>query len=34
MPSRNSFNVTSSGPLPTSKGIVRWDRRPPLCSSL
>ena len=27
-------SVTSSGPLPTSKGVVRWDRRPPLCSSL
>jgi hypothetical protein len=28
------LNVTSSGPLPTSKGIVRWDRCPPLCSFL
>jgi hypothetical protein len=28
------FIVTSSGLLPTSKGIVRWNRRPPLCSSL
>jgi hypothetical protein len=28
------INVTSSGPLPTSKGSVRWDRCPPLCSSL
>jgi hypothetical protein len=27
------FIVTSSD-LPTSKGIVRWNRRPPLCSSL
>jgi hypothetical protein len=27
------FNVTSSGPLPTSKGIVCCDRRPPRCSS-
>ena len=34
IPSVNSFNVTSSGPLPTSKGFVRWDRCPPLCSSL
>jgi hypothetical protein len=28
------FNPTSSGPFPTRKGIVRWDRCPPLCSSL
>ena len=28
------FNVTWSGPLPASKGVVRWDRCPPLCSSL
>jgi hypothetical protein len=34
MPSGSSFNMTLSGPLPTSKGIVRWDRCPPLCSSL
>jgi hypothetical protein len=34
MSSGNSFNVTSSGPLPTGKSIVRWDRCPPLCSSL
>ena len=27
-------NVTSSGPLLTSKGVVRWHRCPPLCSSL
>ena len=33
IPSSNSFNMTSSGSLPTSKGIVRWDRCPPLCSS-
>ena len=32
--SSNPFNVTSSGPLPTGKGIVRWHRCPPLCSSL
>jgi hypothetical protein len=25
MPSDNSLNVTSSGPLPTGKSIVRWD---------
>ena len=25
MPSGNSFNVTSSGLLPTSKSLVRWD---------
>jgi fungal STAND N-terminal Goodbye domain len=30
----SSFNVNSSGPLPTNKRIVRWDRCPPLCSSL
>jgi hypothetical protein len=29
----NLFNVTSSGALPTSKGVIRWDRCPPLCSS-
>jgi hypothetical protein len=34
VPSGNPFNVTSSGPLPTSKRIVRWDQCPPLCSSL
>ena len=28
------FNVTSSGPLPTGKGVIRWDRCPPLCLSL
>jgi hypothetical protein len=28
------LNVTPSGPLPTGKGAVRWDRCPPLCSSL
>ena len=28
------FNVTSSGSLPTCKGIVRWDRCSPLCSYL
>jgi hypothetical protein len=28
------LNVISSGPLPTGKSIVRWDRCPPLCSSL
>jgi fungal STAND N-terminal Goodbye domain len=28
------FNVMSSGPLPTSKGFVCWDRRPPCCTSL
>ena len=33
IPSSNSFNMTSSGSLSTSKGIVRWDRCPPLCSS-
>ena len=32
--SGNSFNMTSSGSLPTSKGIVCWNRCPPLCSSL
>ncbi|KAI0271841.1 hypothetical protein BGY98DRAFT_1005532, partial [Russula aff. rugulosa BPL654] len=25
--------VISSGPLPTSKGIIRWDRCSPLCSA-
>ena len=34
MPSDNSFNVTSSGPLPSGKSIVRWDRCPPPCLSL
>jgi hypothetical protein len=34
IPSGNSFNVTSPGPLPTGKSIVRWDRCPHLCSSL
>ena len=34
MPSGNSFNVTSSGPLPTRKSLVCWYRCPPLCSSL
>jgi hypothetical protein len=29
-----TFNVTSSGPLPTGKSIFRWDQCPPLCSSL
>ena len=33
-PSHDSFNVSSSGPIPTSKGIVCWNRCPPLCSSL
>jgi hypothetical protein len=28
------LNVISSGPLPTGKRIVRWDRCSPLCSSL
>jgi hypothetical protein len=32
--SGDSFNVASSGPLPTGKGAVRWNRCPPLCSSL
>ena len=26
--------MTSSGPIPTSEGIVRWHRCPPLCLSL
>jgi hypothetical protein len=34
IPSSNPFNMTSSASLSTSKGIVRWDRCPPLCSSL
>jgi hypothetical protein len=34
IPSGDSFKVISTGPLPTSKGVVRWDRCPPLCSSL
>jgi hypothetical protein len=34
IPSGNSFNVTSPGPLPTGKSIIRWDRCPHLCSSL
>ncbi len=25
MTSGSSFDVTSSGPLPTNKGVVRWD---------
>ena len=25
--------MTSSGPLPASKGFVRWDRCPPRCTS-
>lgn len=29
-----SFDMTSSGPLPTSKGFICWNRCPPLCSSL
>jgi hypothetical protein len=33
-PFSNSYIATLSGPLPTSKGIVRWNRRTPLCSSL
>jgi len=33
-PSGTSVNVTSSGPLPASKGSVRWDRCSPQCSSL
>ena len=27
-------NTASSGSLPTSESVVRWDRCPPLCSSL
>ena len=34
MPFGSSFIVTPSGPLPASKGLVRWDRCPPLSSSL
>ncbi len=33
-PSGNSFNVTSSGPLSTIKGIIRSHRCPHLCSRL
>jgi hypothetical protein len=32
--SDESFNVTSSGPLPTSKSIVCWDRCSSCCTSL
>jgi hypothetical protein len=34
MPYGYSFNVTPSGPLPTSESIVRRGRCSPLCSSL
>jgi hypothetical protein len=31
--SYGSFNLTSSGPRPTSKRFVCWDRRSPCCTS-
>ena len=34
MRSGDPFNLSSSGPLPTCIGLIRWDRCPPRCTSL